>query len=179
MAIAPAEWPALSEWRQVLTRTWKESGDDNVGLLAAGVAFYGFTAFVPLLASVVLTYGLIAEPETVSEHIQTLAKTLPREAAAIVADQLQSISGTKAGAKGLGLLLAIAVAVYGASKGSESPSSTATRQTGRTRPGGGSRRAPRPRPWYGCSRASASASTSPISAITTRPTARWAGWSCS
>jgi membrane protein len=118
MAIAPAEWPALSEWRQVLTRTWKESGDDNVGLLAAGVAFYGFTAFVPLLASVVLTYGLIAEPETVSEHIQTLAKTLPREAAAIVADQLQSISGTKAGAKGLGLLLAIAVAVYGASKGS-------------------------------------------------------------
>ena len=116
MAIKAVEWPAFSEWRQVLTRTWKESGDDNVGLLGAGVAFYSFLAFVPLLASVVLTYGLVAAPETVAEHIQTLARTLPREAAAIIADQLQAITGDEGGGKGLGLLLAIAVALYGASK---------------------------------------------------------------
>lgn len=120
MAIKPVEWPALSEWRAVLTRTWKEAGDDNVGLLAAGVAFYGFLAFVPLLASVVLTYGLIVEPETVAGHIQALARTLPREAAAIIADQLQAITGTRDGAKGLGLLLAIGLALYGASKGAAS-----------------------------------------------------------
>jgi membrane protein len=120
MAIQPIKWPALSEWRQVLVRTWKEAGDDNVGLLAAGVAFYGFLAFVPLLASAVLTYGLVADPETVAEHIRTLARTLPREAAAIIADQLQAITGSKSGAHGLGLLLAIAVALYGASKGSAS-----------------------------------------------------------
>jgi membrane protein len=118
MAIHPVRWPALSEWRAVLARTWKEAGNDNVDLLAAGVAFYAFLAFVPLLASVVLTYGLIVAPETVAEHIRTLARTLPREAAAIVADQLQAITGTNDGAKGLGLLLAIGVALYGASKGS-------------------------------------------------------------
>ena len=117
MAIKPIEWPAFPEWRQVLVRTWKEAGDDNVGLLAAGVAFYGFLAFVPLLASVVLTYGLVADPGTVAEHIRTLARTLPREAAAIVADQLQAITGSKSGAHGLGLLLAIGIALYGASKG--------------------------------------------------------------
>jgi membrane protein len=99
-------------------RTWKEAGDDNVGLLAAGVAFYGFLAFVPLLASVVLTYGLIAEPATVAGHIQTLARTLPREAATIIADQLQAITGDKEASHGLGLLLAIGLAFYGASKGS-------------------------------------------------------------
>ena len=120
MAIKPVEWPAFSDWRAVLTRTWKEAGDDNVGLLAAGVAFYAFLAFVPLLASVVLTYGLIVAPETVAEHIRTLARTLPREAAAIIADQLQAITGTKDGAKGLGLLLAIGLALYGASKGAAS-----------------------------------------------------------
>jgi membrane protein len=117
MAIKPIEWPAFSEWRQILTRTWKEAGDDNVGLLAAGVAFYGFLAFVPLLASVVLTYGLIADPTTVSEHIQALARTLPREAAAIIADQLKGITGSKSGAHGLGLLIAIGISIYGASKG--------------------------------------------------------------
>jgi membrane protein len=117
MKIKAVEWPAFSEWRQVLTRTWKESGDDNVGLLSAGVAFYLFLAFVPLLASVVLTYGLVADPQTVAEHIQALARTLPREAATIIADQLQAITGDKSAGKGLGLLLAIALALYGASKG--------------------------------------------------------------
>jgi membrane protein len=117
MAIKPVEWPAFSEWRAVLVRTWKEAGDDNVGLLAAGVAFYGFLAFVPLLASVLLTYGLIADPATVAEHIRTLARTLPREAAAIIADQLQAITGDKEASRGLGLLLAIGLAFYGASKG--------------------------------------------------------------
>jgi membrane protein len=120
MAIQPVRWPAFKDWRDVLVRTWKEAGDDNVGLLAAGVAFYAFLAFVPLLASAVLTYGLVADPQTVAEHIRTLARTLPREAAAIIADQLQAITGSKGGAHGVGLLLAIAVALYGASKGSAS-----------------------------------------------------------
>jgi membrane protein len=120
MAIQPISWPALKDWKAVLVRTWKESGDDNVGLLAAGVAFYLFLAFVPLLASAVLTYGLVADPQTVAEHIQTLARTLPREAAGIIADQLQAITGSKSGTHGIGLLLAIAVALYGASKGSAS-----------------------------------------------------------
>ncbi|HEX8625982.1 MAG TPA: YihY/virulence factor BrkB family protein [Allosphingosinicella sp.] len=120
MAIQPISWPAFKDWKEVLVRTWKEAGDDNVGLLAAGVAFYGFLAFVPLLASAVLTYGLVADPQTVAEHIRTLAKTLPREAASIIADQLQAITGSKSGAHGVGLLLAIAIALYGASKGSAS-----------------------------------------------------------
>ena len=117
MAIQPIRWPAASEWKQILIRTWNEAGDDDVGLLAAGVAFYFFLAFVPLLASIVLTYGLIADPATVAEHIRTLAQTLPREAAAIIGDQLQAITGEKEASHGLGLLLAIGLAIYGASKG--------------------------------------------------------------
>ncbi|HZG09579.1 MAG TPA: YihY/virulence factor BrkB family protein [Allosphingosinicella sp.] len=117
MAIESIKWPALPEWKQILVRTWKESSDDNVGLLAAGVAFYFFLAFVPLLASIVLTYGLIADPATVSEHIQGLARTLPQEVATIIGDQLQAITGEKEASHGIGLLIAIALAIYGASKG--------------------------------------------------------------
>jgi membrane protein len=117
MAIQPVKWPALKDWRDVLLRTWKEAGDDNVGLLAAGVAFYAFLAFVPLLASAVLTYGLAADPATVAKHIGELAQALPREMAAIIADQLEGMTEGGDGAKGLGLLIALALAVYGASKG--------------------------------------------------------------
>lgn len=118
MAIQPVRWPALKEWRDVLVRTWKEAGDDNVGLLAAGVAFYAFLAFVPMLAATVLVYGLAAEPETVAKHIRELFGVLPEDAAALIGDQLKSMTESPDSAKGWSLVVAIALAIYGASKGS-------------------------------------------------------------
>ena len=117
MAIVPVRWPAAARWRAVLTRTWREASDDNVGFLAAGIAFYAFLAFVPLLAAVVLVYGLAADPQTVAEHIGKLFATLPRDAAALIADQLKSLTASPKSAKGISLAIAIAFALYGASKG--------------------------------------------------------------
>jgi membrane protein len=118
MAIPPIQWPALAEWRAVFMRTWTESSDDNVSFLAAGVAFYAFLAFVPLLASAVLIYGLAAEPQTVATHIRKLFEILPSDAASVIGDQLKSLTETPKESKGLSLILALAIAVYGASKGS-------------------------------------------------------------
>ena len=117
MAVQPVRWPAFAQWKAVLVRTWKEAGDDNVGFLAAGVAFFAFLAFVPLLASVVLIYGLAADPPTVAEHIGKLFATLPQDAAALIADQLKSLTETPQSSKGLSLVVALALAIYGASKG--------------------------------------------------------------
>ena len=117
MAIRPVRWPALKDWRQVVVRTWKEAGDDNVSFLAAAVAFYAFLAFVPMLASAMLVYGLAAEPATVAGHIGEMFRMLPRDAALLVADQLKSMTESPDTAKGWGLIAAIALAIYGASKG--------------------------------------------------------------
>jgi membrane protein len=117
MAIQPVRWPAASEWRGVLVRTWKEASEDNVGFLAAGVAFYAFLAFVPLLASAVLVYGLAADPQIVAEHIGKLFATLPRDAASLIADQLKSLTASPKSSKGFGLAVALLLAIYGASKG--------------------------------------------------------------
>jgi membrane protein len=65
----------------VLLRTWQEAGDDNVGLVAAGVAFYVFLALVPLLGAVVLTYGLVASPEGVAKSMAKLTTMLPQQVA--------------------------------------------------------------------------------------------------
>ena len=113
----PARSPARSEWRQILVRTWRESQEDNVGFLAAGVAFYAFLAFVPLLAAAVLVYGLVADPPTVAKHISALFQSLPRDAAALIADQLKGMTRTPNAAKGLSLAVAVLLALYGASQG--------------------------------------------------------------
>ncbi|GAA0660361.1 membrane protein [Sphingomonas insulae] len=112
---AASPW-ALSRggWKAVLTRTWAETSSDNVGLIAAGVAFYGFLALVPLLGAFVLSYGLIADRATVIADVNRLASVMPADAARLVGEQLLNVVQSSDGKKGLGLLLALALALFGA-----------------------------------------------------------------
>ena len=96
--------------------TWTEAGKDNLGLIASGVAFYIFLAFVPLLMSVVLTYGLVASPAQVAQDISALSSSMPKEASSIITGQLQNIVSTASSAAGFGLLVSLLVSLYGATK---------------------------------------------------------------
>ena len=62
----------------------------------------------------VLTYGLVASPETVLRQAQGLTSVLPVEAAKLIGEQLMSAVQTSGDKKGLGLLAAMAVALWGA-----------------------------------------------------------------
>ena len=105
-------------WREIAWRVWTNSGTHNVGLMAAGIGFYAFLSFVPLLGSLVMTYGLVADPSTVAEHMDVAVRHLPRSASNLVNDQLLNLTSTAAEKKGLGLLLALAVAIFGATRAS-------------------------------------------------------------
>ncbi len=117
-ATSPREMPKAA-WRDILIRTWNESASDNVGLISAGVAFYGFLAFVPTLAALVLCYGLLADPATIAGHLQSLFQLLPKEAAHLIGEQLLSVVNTGNDKKGLGLLLSLALSLYGAMNGAK------------------------------------------------------------
>jgi membrane protein len=101
-------------WRQVAVRTWKQASEDNIGLVAAGVAFYGFLALVPLLGATVLTYGIVADPHTVMANVKSLSSVMPQDAAKLIGDQLMGVVQASGDKKGAGLLLAIAIALFGA-----------------------------------------------------------------
>ena len=104
-------------WKQILRRTWQQTWIDNVGLVAAGVAFYGFLAFVPLLAAIILVYGFVAKIGTVIDTMQALFNVLPSDIAKLLSDQVIGIVHTSEDKKGIGLILALAIALYGASNG--------------------------------------------------------------
>lgn len=112
----PARLLLANGW-DVLKRTWKEAGDENLELIAAGVAFYAFLALVPMLTAVVLSYGLVSDPATVAADIARLSTAMPHQAAQIVGDQLQHMVETANSTIGLALLLALALAFYGAMRG--------------------------------------------------------------
>ena len=112
-AESPADIPAPG-WKEIAFRTWKEASKDNISLVAAGVAFYGLLAMVPMLGATVLTYGLVATPHTVLHNIQSLTTSLPKDVAKLLGDQLMNVVKTSGSKKGLGLFVALAVAIWGA-----------------------------------------------------------------
>ena len=104
-------------WLSALKRAYTEANKDNAGIVAAGVAYYAFLAIVPLLAAMVMGYGLFADPATVAMHAEALAGTLPSDAAELITGQLESAAEAATGAKGLGLVIALGIAILGARGG--------------------------------------------------------------
>lgn len=116
-ANSPAEMPAPA-WKDILARTYKRTWDDNVALVSAGVAFYGFFALLSLLGLIVLAYGFIGDPHTVIEHMRALTAVLPKGVALLIGEQLMTAVKSSQGTKGLGILIAALVAIYGGTNGS-------------------------------------------------------------
>ena len=118
-ANSPAEMPPRA-WKDILFRTYKRTWDDNVGLVAAGVAFYGFFALLSLLGLIVLVYGFIGDPRSVIENMRSLTAVLPKDVALLIGNQLMIAVKSSEGTKGFALLIAALVAIYGGTNGSVS-----------------------------------------------------------
>lgn len=117
-AWVPSEIPWRG-WRQVMLRVWGEIGRRNLGLVAAGVAFYGLLALFPSIAALIALYGLVAEPSQVSHQFATLETVLPAEASALLQQQMQQLA-TRDSKAGLGLVGAILLSIWSATKGTRS-----------------------------------------------------------
>ena len=106
-------------WRDVLLRVKNQIGEDNLSIVAAGVAFYAFLAIFPAIAAAVSIYGLMVDPQTVQQQLTEATEMLPEQARQILAGQLQRVSSGAAQALGWGLALSIALALWSANKGAK------------------------------------------------------------
>jgi membrane protein len=103
--------------KSTILTAWKQASAHQAPLLAAGVAFYTFLSLFPALIAAVLTYGLVASPETVRQQSADLTDALPADAASLVTGQLDSLVSTSSSSLGFGLVLAVVLAIYSASGG--------------------------------------------------------------
>ena len=118
-ADAPTGIPAKG-WKDVALRVWGEIGKDHVGLIAAGVAFYGLLAIFPGIAAAMAIAGLVTEPQQIVDQLQQVSQVLPQEAATIIVDQAAAVAGSEEGGLGLAAIVGILLAIYSASKGMSS-----------------------------------------------------------
>lgn len=104
-------------WLQIARRAWKESKADNVPLLAAGVAFFGFLSLFPALIAMLTIYGLVVSPAKAGQQVSQYASALPPESRKVLTDQLTAVTKGSHGALGVGLIISVLLALWSASGG--------------------------------------------------------------
>lgn len=114
-AESPAEIPKKG-WIDVAKRTIRQMKEDNLPILAAGVAFFLFLALVPGLVAVVSIYGLIRDEADVQRLVENLAG-VPADVRELLESQLTNITSTAESGLGIALVISVAAALWSASKG--------------------------------------------------------------
>jgi membrane protein len=112
----PSEIPPRG-WFAVLRRVKAEVKEDNVPLLAAGVAFYAMLAIFPAIIAVVTVYGMVADPAQVQSQVGQLAKSLPSGADQLLTEQLKSVTSAGRQSLSIGLALSLLGVLWSASGG--------------------------------------------------------------
>ena len=104
-------------WKEIALRLKTEVKQDQVPLLAAGVAFYALLSLFPAIIAGVSIYGLVANPDTVRTQLDKLTQLLSPDTAKLVGAQIQQITAGAGGALGLATVLGILTALWSASSG--------------------------------------------------------------
>ncbi len=115
-ASTPAQIPPKG-WKDIALRVKNRIGEDNVSLIAAGVAFYAFLSLFPAIAAGVSIYALIVDAATVENQIAALANFLPAEAQQVIGQQLAAFVSQAEGSLGWAVVLGIVLGIGAANKG--------------------------------------------------------------
>ena len=88
---------------------------DRIGLIAAGIAFYGLLSLFPGIAAIMALGGLLTRPALLAEQMRQVGALMPPEAAKIIFDQATQIAGSEKGGLGVAAVLGIGLSIYSAS----------------------------------------------------------------
>ena len=117
-ASTPSDIPARGWWK-IVRRTISQVSANELLAQAAGVTFYGILSIFPAIAATVSLYGLIADPKTISEHLDTLGGFVPGGGMEIITDQVKRLTQNPTDKLGFGLLFGVATAIWSANQGSK------------------------------------------------------------
>lgn len=104
-------------WKDVFWRVVAEISEDRIMLIAAGATFYLLLALFPALAAFVSIYGVVADPQTIADHISFLGGVLPSGGVELIQSQLESLVSQDAGSLSFGFLAGLALALWSANSG--------------------------------------------------------------
>lgn len=99
-------------WWGIAKRVWQQTGEDNISILAAGVAFYSLLSIFPALTALVSVYGLVADPTIVQRELHDLRGVLPADAVSLLSGWLQQLAQRPQSSFGTGLVLSLLLSLW-------------------------------------------------------------------
>lgn len=100
----------------VIWRIAQKQSDLNLGLIAAGIAFYGLLSLFPGITAAVAVAGVFMQPDMLVENTGEITVMLPDAAERIVMGQLRSVAQADDSTLSFAASLALAIALYSASR---------------------------------------------------------------
>ncbi|MGE0037415.1 MAG: YihY/virulence factor BrkB family protein [Xanthobacteraceae bacterium] len=115
-ASAPVHIPWRG-WKDILVRTYQESMNDRVLLLAASVVFYAMVALFPAIAAGVSSYALFADASMIGNHLAIASDIVPQGALELLQGEIGRIASKSEGRLTFGFLIGLAIALWSANAG--------------------------------------------------------------
>ncbi len=100
-----AYWGALRDALKLI-------GEENVSLIAAGVAFYGMLSLFPALAALIAVLSLISNPDVVLAQLTEMRDLLPEDVFKIISGQVTSLVTASSGTLGWTGFVSLMVALW-------------------------------------------------------------------
>ncbi|NNU16596.1 YihY/virulence factor BrkB family protein [Parvularcula sp. ZS-1/3] len=106
----------LAGWGDILLRFWRGFNNDNLVLVAAGLAYFTLLAIFPSVILFVSLYGIFADPLTAADHASGLAGVLPPLAAEFILSEITRVAEADHGGLSLVSLVSFVIIVFGAGR---------------------------------------------------------------
>ena len=102
------------QWKSLLFLLYKAISSEQVGLLAAGVAFYALFALFPGLGAATWLFSLLADPTTIQQQAEQLRDVVPAEAYKLIEQQLIALASKNGPGFSAAGVVSLLVALYSA-----------------------------------------------------------------
>ena len=117
---ADAPWQiSWSGWKDILWRTYRQTGENRLLALAAGVVFYCLLALFPALAAFVSLYGLFAKTSSIGDQLSLMAGVFPDGAIDIIRDQIARLISRGDAKLSINFIAAFCIALWSANAGTK------------------------------------------------------------
>lgn len=100
-----------------MTHVARLNNEKNLGLIAAGVAFYAILAVFPGIAATIALWGIVGDPALALEQIVEFRALIPADVFALLSAQLQALATTDGLTLGWASILSFGFALWSARAG--------------------------------------------------------------
>lgn len=115
-ASTPLEF-SNSDWVAIGKLSFAEIEQDNVSIVAAGVAFFSMLAIFPMITAGLSIYGFFADPAIAQQQLLAISGLLPGDVWVLINDQVQAVTGSSNKAIGFKIALGILAALWASGAG--------------------------------------------------------------